>query len=319
MLDQTERENILKKIRAMLELANPENGGTQGEIENAAKMAKMLMDKYNISMLDTMQEKKDDPKLFTEKTTTYATSKMKAWHWSLARAIDRIVGTRHFSMPSWGKSTRESKSKKKGNFRIASMTFFGLPNSVQIACDLFDKWVERIDLMGTTAVSEYITELEEEFAEEMLFQGVKQVRFLQGLGDRHPQTWRTAWLDGVVAGIHQALHDEEEAREDAERVAQGLKSLKGLSHKEKRDILRQEEEARQALEISGQIASGAIPVNTSTALALFSDKVDEAYTERSKNFRSVRSSSSGRSNWNAFSKGHSVGKNIRLNSKELKG
>ena len=307
-----DREAILRKIKAMLELADPERGGTQGEIENAAKMAKMLMDRYNVSMLEVMREKKDDPNTFTSKEATFAVSKLKQWHWSLARAISRIVNTKYYSSGDWGVSEREKGKKNGHSFRLSKMCFFGMKENVEIACDLFDKWCHRIDAMATEATRKYIEELTVEFAEEMMRQEVKQVRHLRGLGEMSPQTWRTSWLDGCLNGIHSAIHEEEERAEDEERMAAGLKPLSGLTHSERRDILREEERAKE----QGKDQ----PVMT-FALALVATReiVEEKYQDFSQHFRKLRSTASSHTNYDGFSKGRSVGKGIRLNSKELGG
>lgn len=314
-MSERTREEIMKKVRALLNMADPERGGSQQEIETAAKHAKRLMDEYNIEMLEVMNEVGDNPNLFVSKEATYAVAKMKAWHWSLARAIGRIVGTRHYSMGSWGHSERRKRDAKKApNMRITYMCFFGMKANVEVACDLFDKWCHRIDQMGTEAVSEYIEELEEEFAEEMEEQGVTQIRFLKGLEDRHPQTWRTSWLDGCLNGIHSALYEEEKRREDEARVAMGRQPISHLSYREQRAVLAEEEK---------QEAAGALPAVTTgspvTALALYQEKVDKAYDDFSTGFRKVRSSASSKTNYSGFERGHAVGKKIRLNSKELNG
>jgi hypothetical protein len=321
MTEQSEREKWMSKIRGMLALADPERGGTQSEIEAAAAMAKRLMDKYNISMLDVMNEEKMDPNLFVAKTSSFSVSKMKAWHWALARAIGRIFGTRYYSSGSWGKSERDKNNTHKGNYRIAHMTFFGIKTNVEVACEMFDKWAYRIDQMATVATSDYLEEMKEEFEEEMMLQHVKQVRHLQGLGDRSPQTWRTSWLDGCLAGIHTALTEEEEKREDADRMAQGKKPLSGLHYSERCDVLRREREEEERKKRAGVLASGPVVTSSSTALALYSEKVDKAYDEHSLTIglRHVRSSASNKTNYSGFEQGHKVGKGIRLNSKEIGG
>jgi hypothetical protein len=317
MDNRSERDVILAKIRKMLELADPERGGTQGEIENAARMAKMLLDKYNISMLEVMNERKSDPNLFTSREATYAVSQMKAWHWSLARAIDRIVGTRHYSTGAIGKSAKSAKTARGDTFfRLNKMCFYGMEENIKVACDLFDKWCVRIDNMAKEATRVYIQELEEEFAEEMLDQRVKQVRHLRGLGDRSPQTWRTSWLDGCVSGIHSALHDEEERQADEERKAQGKQPLSGLSYLQKREVLRMEREAEEA-RLAGGGEEIVKPMTTALALQTYREKVDEAYTDFSSGFRKLKSAASSRTNYGAYEKGNKVGKTIRLNSKEL--
>jgi hypothetical protein len=318
MSDQAERDKILQRVKNMLNLANPENGGTQGEIENAARMAKALMDKYNIEMLEVMREKKDDPMTFTSQVTSFSVSKLKQWHWSLARAINRIVGTKSYSQGDWGKSEREKGNKKVGNFRLQRMCFFGAAENVKIACDLFDKWCVRIDSMASEAVRVYIKDLTEEFAEEMLDQGVKQVRHLRGLGDRSPQTWRTSWNDGCLSGIHSAITQEEEAREDEERKAQGKRPLSGLSWRDALKIKQQEEREEEARKVAGALPVG----NQTTALALasYAEIVQEKYDEFAmmKGMRSLKTQASRNTNYDAFGKGREVGSKIRLNSKELK-
>lgn len=298
-----DRESILKKIRALAELANPENNPFPAEVAAAAAKMQALMDEYNVSMADVIITQTEKEVGFTSATCEIIFGQLKTWHWGLARAIARITGTRHYASGRWGYTARElyaqKNDEKRKKSRGHSMAFFGLPEAVKLACELFDKWAVRIDEMAVKATSDYCEEMQaDEFWQEQIeMQGVKQFRHLRGLGDDHPTVWRNSWLAGVVAGIHQALSEQEEAREPKPAESKRPDAIVYG------DPIHFEKESKQ---------------NVVTALAIVNTAVTKAYVEFAKGFSKAGASHSN-TNYSAHSAGVAVGRSLNLTAKELKG
>lgn len=294
-----DRNAILAKVKALAAMADPERNPNPHEVAVAASKMQELMDQYNISMLDVMAEATDNRDTFTEKSCEGILGQTKQWHWGLARVIARITSTRHFSTGAWGVTLREKHSKTEGKHKGSRMTFFGSKGSVEFACELFDKWVVRIDDMSVKATSEFIKERmqDPDVIERMQRHNVKQYRHLKYLGSDHPNAFRTSWLLGVIIGIDNALYEQEQARK---------KTKVEVSYTKDSD--------------DGSIHRGQkVEVHTSTALAVFTEKLEVAYHERAKHFRTVNSRGSGNTNYGAIAQGKAVGAKINLTSKELKG
>jgi hypothetical protein len=212
-----EREKILAKIRALANMANPENGAFEQEIETASKAMQRLMDQYNVSLVEVMTEQSNSDVNFefVKEKSTVLLGIMKKWHWGLAKAISQITGTRYYSTAGIGKTARDPNGKDKHGRR---MSFFGTSQATQLAVELFDMWVIDIDAMAVKETSEYIKNLKEKYAVEMEIEDIKDVRHMY-LGNEHPNVWRNSWLEGVVAGINYALREAEQERTDETSTA----------------------------------------------------------------------------------------------------
>ena len=202
----TEREKVMDTIRKLAAMANPENGAFEQEIATASAKMQKMMDEYNISLVDVMNTEGKDSNIFVRAYGTIVFGSLKPWHWHLARAIGRITSTKHFA------SSRTGKTKYNRDTKGDVMSFFGAPDAVKQAVELFDEWSTTIDKMSTKATSEYITEWEAENWKLLEDAGVKQMRHLRGLEDEHPNVWRGSWLNGCVSAINSALHEQEEKR-----------------------------------------------------------------------------------------------------------
>lgn len=208
-----ERNKILDKMRKLAAMADPERGGFENEVAVAAAKLQAMMDQYNITLAEILNHEADGtskPSIhFHQYTSLSIFGGLKAWHWSLARAISRIANTKYFGSVNYGPSTRDGK-----HILGWSMTFFGSEESIKMAGDLFDEWADTIDKMATKETSRYCSDMEDEnwVKELKIYYGVKQFRHIPRLGDSHPNVWRQSWLDGVLWGIHDALGAQEKKR-----------------------------------------------------------------------------------------------------------
>lgn len=212
MSTENERTKMLETIRRLAAMANPENGAFPQEIATASAKMQALMDKYNISMADVMNVENVSRDFFTDAVSDFIIGKLLPWHWRLGQCISRITSTRYYASGGFGVSMRERNTKNAKPTKGMRMSFFGAPEAVKLAVELFEEWVIKIDDMAKVATSEYIQEWESEHADEMEHAGVKQMRHMYRLGDEHPNVWRNSWLDGVVRGIDDALYEQEKAR-----------------------------------------------------------------------------------------------------------
>jgi hypothetical protein len=211
-MDTQARDKILGTVRKLAQMANPENGAFPQEIATASAKMQILMDQYNISMSEVLfeeQNKNGKKQEFDSATSQGMLGAVKRWHWTLARDIAKITGTKYYASGSYGATLRD---KSKTNVRGHCMSFFGIGQACTLAAELFDEWVVLIDDMGKKAVATYIQEMTILYEEEMKFQGVKQFRHLSGLGDEHPNVWRNSWLEGVAMGIMYSLLEQEKER-----------------------------------------------------------------------------------------------------------
>lgn len=206
-----DRQKVIETIRKLSALANPENGAFENEIAVASSKMQKLMDEHNVTLAEVMNDTNAPQDKFGYMSSNSIIGSFKRWHWGLGRVIARITMTRHYGTRAFGRTLRNPNGKPtEGN----KMAFFGDESSVQIACDLYDTWVVLIDDMAKKYTSDYVQMLKIEYADEMEFQGVKDVRHLTGLDSDHPNVWRESWLLGVITGITLAL-DEQEKNRDA--------------------------------------------------------------------------------------------------------
>jgi hypothetical protein len=212
-MNNEERDRVLETVRKLAAMADPENGAFPQEIATASAKMQILMDQYSISMSEVLFEEENSNgrhQEFNSATSNGLIGSLRRWHWQLARCIARITGTRHHASTGYGRTM--CSTLRKEDVRGHHMSFFGLPQTCQLAADLFDEWVVLIDQMGRQATSQYVKEMTILCADEMEFQGVKQFRHLRDLGEDHPDVWRNSWLEGVTAGIMSSLVEQEKTR-----------------------------------------------------------------------------------------------------------
>lgn len=206
----------LEMLRKIARLADLERNPSRAEAEAAMAKLQSLMDKYQVTLAEIMNDntspRKGEVQFTTHRGNKIVVGGIRAWHWSLGRAIARVTNTKHFLSNTVGKADREgAKAKAKMG---GVMSFFGPEASARAASELWDQWLITIEGMAKTATSGYIEELKVLYVEEMEEQKVKDPRHLRGLGEEHPTVWRLSWLAGLLAGIHDVLNQEERKREE---------------------------------------------------------------------------------------------------------
>ena len=108
-MENKEREQLIDRIRHMMEIQETSANAFQGEMANAAALAQKLMDKYGITLaeVELSGNKAMDAK-FVNQPATVSIQGIESWHWALARSIGRITQTKHYS------SSRYTEAKRAG-------------------------------------------------------------------------------------------------------------------------------------------------------------------------------------------------------------
>ena len=293
----TPEENILKKIRALATMADPTRGGSKAEVEMAAKHMQKLMDQYNVSLLEVLQDPAQTTVEFVKVTCSSLLGAVKPWHWALAGVIGRIMSTKHFATGGFGVVERAARlGDKAKDIKGHRMSFFGAQQSCDASCELFEMWLVELDRMAVNATAEYIKEMTADpgWQDLMEEQGVEQFRHLRGLGSAHPTVWRASWLMGLLAGIESVLKENE-----AQRKQEPVNVQASLTDTWRGDPI--------------------VPLNNlHTGMVLFTRELTTAYAayQKAQGMRTV-SSSRPRLNIDAHSRGKAVGKQINLTSKRI--
>jgi hypothetical protein len=127
-----DRENVVRKIQAMLKLAQ-DSGASEGEINVALQKAHKLLEKYDLSMSD-VELKTEVEDMVTvvggEFTRTYQ------WIWDISRAIDKLCNTKCI------------RFGRGWHFR---MTFCGTRTDTATAISMFQFLFGTIQVMGKRA------------------------------------------------------------------------------------------------------------------------------------------------------------------------
>ncbi len=295
-----DRNNILQKVRALSELADPTRNPSEGEVKAAARKMAQLMEQYNLSWAEVLQAKTErERKLeFVQCTSRSALGVIRPWHWSLAEVIAWITTTKRFATPTFGGASYRKASRQLR--KAMSMSFFGGKEAAQLAADLFDEWVVLVDRMATEASGEYCRELTRDYGFKNPISSWGKIVIAAGLDDEgepvlgpedHPVVWRNSWLNGLISGMSHVIWEEQRpAREEAERV-------------------RKEQEAAAAEQRAATVAS--------TALMVITNALEVAYEAKSKSFRKVHAGGSGRYNFGAHRAGYEKGSTIRVGAKKL--
>lgn len=212
-MSKNDREDILRKVRALFRVSKEDSGAFQGEMENASKLMQKFMDEFNITIEEVAlsDNEKEEQDNFTSVKADIGFGRMKIWHWYLARAISNITGCRNYAHSNMGHSARDPKGHRR---KIQSPAFFGRPEQAQLSAELFAVWVVLIDDMAKIRVTEYIEELMAEPDVRMMMeaQNVKQARHLKNMGEHHPNIFRDSWLLGVIMGVLEAIEEREKER-----------------------------------------------------------------------------------------------------------
>lgn len=111
------------KVRKLLKLARDE-GAMEGEVENAMRFARQLMDKYNLTEACVAIDEDPEGEKTMENMTVGDAYPTHSYMFGFAWAVCTVTDTAWYIMTSY--------SGKK------SVRFYGLPHDVQVACELFD-------------------------------------------------------------------------------------------------------------------------------------------------------------------------------------
>lgn len=213
------REDIIRRIRAMQELTNPESNAFSGEISNASAMIQTLMDKYSISEIDlAMADNQKIEDAFKAERSDAVLFNVVKWHWSLARLVAKVTHTRHYQKPIYSnsgfmKSGRNwRRDKKKGPRRYANtMAFYGSPDNVTVACEMFLEWFTRIEVISIQAVDEYLK------AKKQYIKIHGSAQFSEFAVDG--RTFRRSWIDGCLSAMFSKVREQEKERDEGTSAA----------------------------------------------------------------------------------------------------
>ena len=127
--------SIMDRIRKCLNLADITKGATEHEALAAMSAAKKLMREHNLEMSDV--ELKQEAAAGATVTIDKRHRKVEsAWEVYLARGIDSLFGTRHYT------------TKQRGETRITRVAFVGVGQDSQLAAESFAILVDIVYGMG---------------------------------------------------------------------------------------------------------------------------------------------------------------------------
>ena len=179
---------ILEKIQKLMAMAN-DKGATQGEIENATKMAQQHLLKYNLSMTDIDAHVTDEEKeqgVHRERIDYSDTWKKVEGNWIAHLyhnvAIHNMCMVITHSAPTKG---------GKGSSKVTALSLIGKPHNVNIVNYLCMQLIPQIRRAEATAWNYY-------------------------RGYEKRGRYRRGFLMGCVDGIHIQLKQQEEALRAAE-------------------------------------------------------------------------------------------------------
>lgn len=207
-MDDTRRK-MLEKVRALAQLANPENGAFENEAAVATAAMQRLMDKYSISMAELMEEEtRKLDQVMVDLESTASLHEITAWHWRLARVIGRMTHTKHYGSYNTGSYNWRTKTGRRDK-RIA---FYGPEDAAKLAGDLFAEWLVRIELEADLATKRYAEQLKDEWNSDNPERPVKSAYNIKGLGEDHPLVYKSSWLSGCLSGLDHAMWEQEKER-----------------------------------------------------------------------------------------------------------
>lgn len=144
-----DRESIKAKIRKLLNLSK-DNAATEGEIDNAMRMAAELMDRHQLQEAEI--EASMDPVARQDHVrmgmsdASMVGKNFTSWEFALSGAIENLVGSvkRHY--------TRVRRKNSFGaDIEVKVMRFYGPEEDAQLAADLMETWSQVIATMATGA------------------------------------------------------------------------------------------------------------------------------------------------------------------------
>lgn len=306
-----DRKDIIEMLRGIAEMADPERNPNQQEVMVAARKLESMMAENSVSWVELMKSKTDEEiaEEFVDEASEVIVGAFKPWYWTLARAISEITVTKFFGRSGYGTLMRDKREGK--GWRMA---FFGTKSAVKAAVFLYDKWVVSLDAMAKQATTDYSNILKEDYGVSNPIRDINWRHMPEG---SHPTAWRNDWLRGCTYGILEVITEQKkERKEAAKRLTKGQERI----HPSLADY--SETETTLAAVFSTENEADHHPmeiVAQSNAIMVISEKVEEAYKEFSKDFRSVGTSGSSQGNASAFNSGRKTGRSLSLTAKELNG
>ena len=144
--DHMDTDRIKRRIRGLLNLA-ANDAASEGEIDNAMRMAAQLMDEHHLSEADAraaqpQAERREQP--MGQADAPAAGAKWSTWESALASAVGTLVGS--------VKCYRCHAETKSGMFgaprRGVCIRFYGPADDAQLAAELFSEWSHVIASMA---------------------------------------------------------------------------------------------------------------------------------------------------------------------------
>ncbi len=274
-----EKSKVLETIAKLSALSN-DSGAFQGEISTATSKIEMLMRKYSISQMEVDGFMADEQEKEMKDAFASVISEFRF------RAIKKW----HWDLAriiSRITYTRHYSTGKR-------MTFFGMENNAKVASELYILWLKNIEEVAEDANKKHRRECIKKYGD--------RPNFFSWVSDNHPEDdpkyFRSSWIQGCINGMWEVTREEEEAR-NPRRHHPYNESKKGTDE--------------NPVETKEEV------ITQNNAIALYQEKVDLAYQQLSKGFRTVRTSMSKGFSSSGYEKGKSFGSSIKIGSKELGG
>jgi len=138
-----EKELILQKIKKLLDLSDPKNGGSIGELQNSAVLAQKLLSKYHLSVSQVLSldsKKSNGIEIVEEEAVKYVANILPDWLRILIEAINNITDT---------KTLIKRSERENTNYGYLGIYFVGDNLDVLTAIELFNFLKSTISKMAT--------------------------------------------------------------------------------------------------------------------------------------------------------------------------
>lgn len=194
-----DKKKIIEMLQKLSAVANPDSGAFAGEMSNASAKIQELMDKHSITWAEVQAKEAEDQhremkKEFTNKRSEYTFRGIKQWHWNLAGLIAYITHTKEYA-----------KTGRVGGSPFGYMMFFGNPDNVEAAAELFAQWTILITDMANKAMKARKREMLRLFGD--------RPNFFASLPPEMQLTYyRSSWISGCISGMWTNVQRVEEER-----------------------------------------------------------------------------------------------------------
>lgn len=124
-----EKTDVLRKIKKLMKVADPKNGASSGEIENALAMLDKLMRENNIRAAEVST---NDEEIQIDETEGVRVNNARTWQRFLISAISKLCEC-------------QAAMKGRRGERWRSFSFIGTPQDIEIARELFVDFMHQIE------------------------------------------------------------------------------------------------------------------------------------------------------------------------------